>query len=150
MQLTPEADLLLACARRFAGTESPEGLRVRASRISDWKAAKELARGHWMEPLVAWYLNTDCAGMFTSDFHNDLHTTLRRNTVDFMLLSVDLIRILRFFQAQSIPVVPFKGPTLTAMLSDETPWRESCDLDLDDAIKSPIEYGSPLAKFWAE
>jgi hypothetical protein len=85
MQLTPEADLLLACARRFAGTECPEGIRVRASRISDWNATMNLARSHWMEPLAAWYLNTDCAGMFASGFHNDLRTALRRSTANFML-----------------------------------------------------------------
>ena len=41
-QLSPATDLLLAIARRFAGTESPEGLRFHAGRISDWSAAMDL------------------------------------------------------------------------------------------------------------
>ncbi len=130
MQLTPEADFLLACARRFAGTESPQGLRLRASRISDWNAAIDLARAHWIEPLAAWYLSTGCAGTLAPGLHENLHATLHRNTANFLLLSAGLIKVLRLLQAQSVPVVPLKGPVLAAMLCDEIPWRESCDLDL--------------------
>src|ERR1700693_6189200 len=119
MQLTTEADLLQACARRFAGTESPEGIRVRASRISDWNAAMNLARGHLMEPLVVWYLGTDCIGMFASDFQDNLQATLRRNTANIMLLGAHLLKTLRILRARSIPVVPLKGPVLAAMLCDE-------------------------------
>lgn len=130
MQLTPEADLLLACTRRFAGTESSEDVRVRASQISDWNAAIDLARGHCLEPLIAWYLQTDCAGMFAKDFHDGLRVTLRRSTANLMLLCTDLTKVLRILEEHSIPVVPLKGPVLAAMLCDEIPWRESCDLDL--------------------
>src|SRR5580704_11218092 len=103
MQLTPQAHLLLACARRFAGTESPDGIRVSAGRISDWNAAMDLARGHRMEPLAAWYLNTDCAGMLAPELHDSLHATLRRSTANFLLLSADLIKVLRILQVQNIP-----------------------------------------------
>jgi hypothetical protein len=129
-QLSPAADLLRAIARRFAGSESPEGLRSHASRISDWSAAMDLARAHGMEPLAAWYLSTDCAGMFAPDFHDGLHATLQRNTANFVLLSTDLIRVLRILRARGIPVVPLKGPVLAVTLFNEIPWRESCDLDL--------------------
>lgn len=130
MNITPEADFLLACARRFAGTESRDGLRVRASRISDWNAAMDLARAHWMQPLAAWYLNTDCAGMLPPELHDSLHATLHRNTANFLLLSADLIKVLRILDAQNIPVVPLKGPVLATMLCDDIVWRESSDLDL--------------------
>ena len=130
MQLTPAADLLVAVARRFAGTESADGLRFHAGRISDWSAAMDLARAHGMEPLAAWYLNTDCAGMFAPDFYDSLSAKLQRNTANFVLLSTDLIKLLRIFRARGIPVVPLKGPVLAVTLFNEIPWRESCDLDL--------------------
>jgi hypothetical protein len=79
----------------------------------------DLARGHWMEPLVAWYLNIDCAGMFATDFDDGLRTTLHRSTTNLMLLSANLIKILRILKAHTIPVVPFKGPVLATMLCDE-------------------------------
>jgi hypothetical protein len=129
MQLSPAADLLLAIARRFAGSESPEGIRSYAGRISDWSAAMDLARAHGMEPLAAWYLNTDCAGMFAPDFYDRMRATLQRNTANFVLLSTDLIKVLRILQARGIPVVPLKGPVLAVTLFNEIPWRESCDLD---------------------
>ena len=130
MQQTPAAELLLAIARRFAGIESPEGLRLRASRVTEWSAAMELARAHGMEPLAAWYLDTDCAGMFAPDFYDRLHATLQRNTANFVLLTTDLIKVLRILRARGIPVVPLKGPVLAGTLFNEIPWRESCDLDL--------------------
>ena len=130
MQLPPAADLLLAIARRFAGIESPDGIRFHAGRISDWSAAMDLARAHGMEPLAAWYLNTDCAGMFAPDFYDRLHAILQRNTANFVLLSTDLIKVLRILRTCGIPVVPLKGPVLAVTLFNEIPWRESCDLDL--------------------
>ena len=130
MQQTSAAELLLAIARRFAGIESQEGLRLRASRVTDWSAAMDLARAHGMEPLAAWYLDTDCAGMFAPDFYDRLHATLQRNTANFVLLSTDLIKVLRILRARGIPVVPLKGPVLAITLFNEIPWRESCDLDL--------------------
>ena len=129
-QQTLAAELLLAVARRFAGSESPEGLRVRASRVTDWRAAMDLARAHGMEPLAAWYLDTDCAGMFAPDFYDRLRATLQSNTANFVLLSTDLIKALRIFRACDIPVVPLKGPVLAVTLFNQIPWRESCDLDL--------------------
>src|SRR5260370_22652520 len=90
----------------------------------------DLARAHGMEPLAAWYLNTDCAGMFAPDLYDRLQAKLQRNTANFVLLSTDLIKVLRIFQACGIPAVPLKGPVLAATLFNEIPWRESCDLDL--------------------
>ena len=130
MQLTPETDLVLAIARRFAGSETPEGLRLCASRISDWSVAMSLARAHGMEPLAAWYLNTDCAGVLATDFHDHLNAILQRNTAKFVLLSTDLIKVLRILESRGIAVVPLKGPVLATTLFNEIPWRESCDLDL--------------------
>ena len=129
-QLSPAADLLLAVARRFVGSESKEELRLYASRISDWNAAIDLARSHAMEPLAAWHLNTDGAGMLAPNIHERLQAILQRNTANFMLLSTDLINVLRILRARSISVVPLKGPVLAASLFDEMPWRDSVDLDL--------------------
>jgi hypothetical protein len=130
MQLSSAAELLLAVARRFVGSESKEGLRLHASRISDWNAAMDLARAHAMEPLAAWYLNTDCAGMFAPNIHVRLRAILQRNTANFMLLSTDLIKVLRILRAHGISVVPVKGPVLASSLFNEMPWRDSLDLDL--------------------
>jgi hypothetical protein len=129
-QLAPAVDLLLSIARRFAGTESAEGLRVCAGRISDWSAAMGLARAHGMQPLAALYLNADCPEMLTPEFRERLHATLQCNTINFVLLSTDLIKVLRLLRARGIRVVPLKGPVLAASLFNEIPWRESCDLDL--------------------
>jgi hypothetical protein len=130
MQLRPDSDFLLACARRFAGTQSADGLRARAARVPDWESALELARAHGMEPLAAWYLNTDCNGMLAPQLHRRLHEVMRRTAAASLLLSAELIKVLNILQAHHVQAVPLKGPVLAAMLCDEIAWRESCDLDL--------------------
>ncbi|HKD66041.1 MAG TPA: nucleotidyltransferase family protein [Candidatus Binataceae bacterium] len=130
MNVTPETDLLLACARRFACTASPAEFRDRAGRITDWPAAISLARAHWMEPLAAWYLDTECAELLPSAIREVLRAAIHRSAVNFLLLSAELIKVLCVLDAGGIRVVPLKGPVLAAMLCDENPWRESCDLDL--------------------
>jgi hypothetical protein len=130
MILSPETDLLLACTRHFAGTCGDAGVVERARRIEDWSAVMELARAHWMEPLVAWQLRTLCADLLEPSFAADVDHILRYNTARHLLLSAELIKVLGILEAERIPAVPLKGPVLAAMLCDEIPWRESCDLDL--------------------
>jgi hypothetical protein len=68
--------------------------------------------------------------MFGPDFYRRMHAKLERNTANFMLLSTDLIKVLRILRARGIPVVPLKGPVMAITLFNEIPWRDSCDLDL--------------------
>jgi hypothetical protein len=130
MPLTPASDLLLASLRWFAGTGDPAGLRERARRIQDWDAAIDLARAHWLHPLIAWQLRCACADLLEPALAAHLHQILRLSTAKHLLLSADLAKALDIFQAHGIEAVPIKGPLLAAALCDEIPWRDSVDLDL--------------------
>src|SRR5215469_10642738 len=110
MQLIPEADLLLACTRHFAGTCDCAEVVKRARSIRDWSAAIDLARAHWIEPLVAWQLRSTCSDLLEPDLLTGLDQVLRYNTARHLLLASDLIKVLRIFKALRIPVVPLKGP----------------------------------------
>jgi hypothetical protein len=129
--VTPTAtELLLASLRWFAGTGDAETMRQCAARIQDWDAAIELARAHWLEPLLAWQLRSACADMLEPAFAARLHRVVRASTAKHLLLAANLHKLLEIFQAHGIAAVPLKGPLLAAALCDEIPWRDSADLDL--------------------
>jgi hypothetical protein len=130
MNLTPESDLLLACTGHFAGTCGDADVVERARRIEDWSAVIDLARAHWMEPLVAWQLKSICPDLLDPDLSAHLDQMLRFNTAKHLLLSADLIKVLAILEAEQIAAVTLKGPVLAATLCDDIPWRDSCDLDL--------------------
>jgi hypothetical protein len=59
-----------------------------------------------------------------------LKKTCRANTVRCLYLTAELINILRLFQAQNIPVIPYKGPVLAAQAYGDVALREFEDLDI--------------------
>jgi hypothetical protein len=129
VELTAETRLLLASLREFAGTGGPENLRIHASEVHEWEGFIDLARAHWMEPLVAWQLRAACAEMLGPAVLPALDTIIRRSAARHLLLSAELIKVLRILRAHGIAVLPFKGPVLAATLCDQMVWRESSDLD---------------------
>jgi hypothetical protein len=129
-QITAEARLVLACLRCFVGTGDAGAVRELAREIHDWEAALDLARAHWVEPLVAWYLKANCADLMDSVTIANLDRVLRYCTASHLMLCVTLRNVLDVLTQHNIGVVPVKGPVLAAMLCDEIPWRDSCDLDL--------------------
>ena len=105
-------------------------MRESARDIQDWDAVMELARAHWVEPLMAWYLKTGCADLLDSRTIAILDGILRYCAASHLMLCVTLRNILGVLAQHNIAVVPVKGPVLAEMLCDEIPWRDSVDLDL--------------------
>ncbi len=130
MSLTPETDLLLTCTRHFAGTCGDADVIERARRIQDWPAVMDLARTHCMEPLMGWQLKSLCPDVVDGDFSAHLDQVLRFYTARHLMLSANLIKVLGILEGEGIQAVALKGPVLAAMLCDDIPWRDSCDLDL--------------------
>jgi hypothetical protein len=129
-QISAEARLLLSCVRCFAGTGGTGAIRDSVREIHDWDALMELARAHWIEPLVAWYLKTNCADLLDPGMLANQGAIVRRCMAHYLMLCVSLRKVLDLLAKHHIVVVPVKGPALSAMLCREIPWRESCDLDL--------------------
>ena len=122
--------LLLACARWFVGTSSAGEVQSGLRDLGGYERLMQLAQVHWIEPIVAWCLKTECTDMLDAGFAADLDRVLRRSTRRDLLLRKELLDVARILQQNSIAAVPLKGPVLSAALCEEVAWRESCDLDL--------------------
>ena len=117
--MTPELDFLLRCLRpRHPGTPASSP----ASPPLDWPAFLRLAEYHGVRPLVHQALAETAPPELTQFF--------RAHTINTLVLTAELLRILRLLDAQGIRAVPFKGPALAQSLYGDLALREFCDLDL--------------------
>jgi Uncharacterised nucleotidyltransferase len=129
VEIVHEMRLLLACLRWFVGTAGIENVRIRAREVRSWSAFIRLAQAHWLEPLVAWQLRNACPEMVEPALLVALDKIIHRSAARHLLLTVELIKVLRILDEHGIAAVPLKGPVLAATLCDQIVWRESSDLD---------------------
>jgi hypothetical protein len=124
---TPEAELLLLCARRKWDEERAREL---LASVTDWDPVMKLAGRHGLAPLVYWRLKGEHAeqvpaGVFTRLRDSYLHA-LRRG----ILYERELIRILDLLASRGIDAVGYKGPLLAAMTHRQVGLRDFADLDI--------------------
>src|SRR5271156_6182168 len=118
-KITAESRLVMACVRYFTGTGDIGAMRESVRDIQDWGAVMELAREHWVEPLMAWYLKTGCADLLEPRTIANLDGILRYCTASHLMLCLTLRNVLGILVQHNIAVVPVKGPVLAEMLCNE-------------------------------
>jgi hypothetical protein len=81
-------------------------------------------------PLLERHLTAIAPGVAPPGAQEQLKKTCRANTVRCLYLTAELINILRLFQSQNIPAIPYKGPVLAAQAYGDVALREFEDLDI--------------------
>jgi hypothetical protein len=125
-----EVDLMLCCAR--TSSTSPNTARIKEIAVQDidWQAFLRLATLHGVRPLVYQMLHKTCWEALPAAARLELSQFFSANSAKNRFLAGELLDILRLFEAEHIPAVPFKGPLLTAVLYDNLALREFVDLDI--------------------
>lgn len=126
----PEAELLLCCAQ--IGEDSERAVRIRAllHKEIDWPYLLRTARAHGMMPLLYWHLNTNYLDVVPKTAMDELRQRFQDNARRNLFLTGELLRLLNLFEAQGIPTVPYKGPTLAAAVYGNVALRQFADLDI--------------------
>lgn len=120
------AELLSAIARTSI---DPLGLGALAERVKDWNAVIERSRQHRISPMC--YLRLERAGSHVpSGVLEQLRLDYERNAVHNLANAAELISILKMFEGDSIPAIPFKGVVLAASAYGNMMARHGGDLDL--------------------
>lgn len=125
-RLRREFELLVACLRRDL---RPQMQRAPLEEI-DWEAFLSLAVRHRVVPQLVRYVKRHPDHALPGNVVDSLverNTSLLRNN---LRLAGELVRIARRFEAESIPLVAFKGPTLAQDLYGSLTDRQFVDLDL--------------------
>jgi hypothetical protein len=106
----------------------------------DWDYILTVGRWHGVLPLVYWHLRGVPPPLLPAAVGERLKLGFERNQRRNLYLSLQLGAILKRFAAQSIPAIPYKGPTLAVMAYGRLAFREFLDLDLllkkDDVLRA--------------
>jgi hypothetical protein len=125
----PEIRLILCCSRTRMDERTTHALRGLAGRI-DWPSVIPLALAQGVLPLVYTNLRALVAGEvpapLLADMRDRFHGSVRRS----LLLTQELLAVLARFEAENLPVIPFKGPVLGADVYGNVALRQFTDLDL--------------------
>jgi hypothetical protein len=134
-----EAALLLQCTRVTLALGDEERIRDLLREGIDWNALLPFAQRHGMVPLLYRHLR-GLADLVPGKPLDTLRDTALSNAVHSMMLMVELREILRLFEANGIPALPYKGPVLALQLYGETALRQMSDLDVlvrrEDAVRA--------------
>ncbi len=96
----------------------------------DWEIAIEKAEFHGVLPMLLSAVEMDRREGFPPAELERLRRRFNDYELRTLLLSRELIRLLDLFETAGIPVIPFKGPVLAAVLYGDPAMRRSDDLDL--------------------
>ena len=126
----PEKQLLVCCARTRITPDIANAIRKILAGPVDWDYLLWEAEENSITPLLERHLSAIAPGAAPPAAQEQLKKTCRANTVRCLYLTAELINILRLFQAQNIPIIPYKGPVLAAQAYGDVALREFEDLDI--------------------
>jgi hypothetical protein len=128
--ISPEADLLICCARTTLDRATKDRILALVQQDIDWTYLNDLAEHHQVMPLLYRNLNATCAGAVPEPALNHLRRFFYANAMTGALLSEELVQILNLFTANNIVVAPYKGPALAASVYGDVVFRTVGDLDV--------------------
>src|SRR5713226_1640560 len=121
-----EFRLVLACS-----VLPTDGVLVRhlASQVENWEKVLKYAEWHELTPLICHALiDSGCSLSAAASEH--LASNARQNTQKNLLLTAELLRIMRALVGEKIRAIPYKGPVLAASTYGSLAMRGFCDLDI--------------------
>jgi hypothetical protein len=133
-KLDPEAELLLQCAQRELDTNAIERVVSLLRQDLNWELLLRLAQRNGLLPLLAFHLavhpSESVEELIPSQHREFLRDYFKKNKALNTLLTGELLRLLKVFDAQRIEAMPYKGPALAVELYGDLALRQFCDLDV--------------------
>ena len=127
---TREFELLRFCARTAIDSKTHEKIGLHLETAIDWDFLIETAHLHRVLPLIY----RTFADSYTNHVPKRAMERLRKafyaNAKRNLFLTAELFQVLMAFEQHKIPVIPYKGPILSAALYGEVSLREFSDLDV--------------------
>lgn len=129
MQIDPETREILKAISQCSFHGDGQRFENLAERISDWNSLIARARQHRVVPLLyARLMETDAP--VPPEIRELLRIDYDRNAFRSLANATELISILKRFDQQGIPAMPFKGVVLAASVYKSLTIRPAGDLDL--------------------
>lgn len=121
-------ELLRAIVRR-SPDPAMEGVDQLAGKVRDWDSLLRLADRHRMTPML--FLRIEDMGKAVPlTVQERLRTEYQRNVFHSLANAAELIAVLKVFDQEMIPAMPFKGVVLAASVYHDLSMRPAGDLDI--------------------
>ena len=127
--LKPEWSVLLTACSRLAPDEKQLRLRYLLESRVHWQRLFALADQHGVQPLLHQSLD-GVRDLIPAEHWRALEQSHQTNLHKALLLSRELIRIVRHLRESGLDVMPYKGPALAEFLYGDIALRQSGDIDL--------------------
>jgi hypothetical protein len=128
--LIPEMQLLLSCCRASVSEKDWAKVKLLSCSSIDWDVFLKLAFRHRVYPLVYRILNNFAENGLPKQALKNLQGLFESNRQRGLLLTAELVRLIKLFEQKRIPVMPLKGPVLALQIYGDSGLRHAGDLDL--------------------
>ncbi|MEP7190974.1 MAG: nucleotidyltransferase family protein, partial [Roseiflexaceae bacterium] len=125
-----EDRLLLACARTTIDQLAADQIKSLLRPNIDWEYLTERADLHCVTPLLNRSLSMVSPDAIPAQALMPIRQRVREIAQSNLHLTGELLRLLTVFDQQSIPIIPFKGPTLAMQAYGDIALRPFGDLDV--------------------
>jgi hypothetical protein len=127
---SPEAELLLCCARTSLDAQHLERARTLLGGVIQWDELLRMAWLHRVLPLLYWHLWQIGRDTVPEPVLDKLRTVFSRNAGRNLRLMREVHEILGLLAANHISAIPYKGPVLAQQIYGNLALREIGDLDI--------------------
>jgi hypothetical protein len=136
----PELELLLCCARKSIDAARSKRISELVQEQIDWPYLMRTAFAHGVMPLLFKNLSAICWDQVPAAVGAQVRNSFEANVQRNLLLTAELVRLLRLFEDQGISALPYKGPVLAASVYGDVSLRSYTDLDIlvhkDEILKA--------------
>lgn len=125
-----EEELLLRSCHILRDSVVAEAIGTLLQEDVDWKRLLRLAAEHRMMPLLHWHLSAAPSELVPRDVLNRLQSHFHATHLRNLSVTGELLRLVRTFREQHVPLMPYKGPVLASLAYGNLALREFIDLDI--------------------
>jgi hypothetical protein len=129
-QIRPEDALILSCIRKWSDSERAEQIRSLIRKGIDWSYLIQASIRHGLLPILYKTLEATCREEVTENGFAKLKDYFRGNTLQNLALTGELQNLLSLFKTNGISAIPYRGPTLAALVYGDISYRQFVDLDI--------------------
>ncbi len=139
VNIRPEHEILLCCARTHLTSEQAARLCTSLREDLDWDYLLKAAGWHGLISILYWHLNANCPDAVPAEILHRLREHFYHNAQHNLFLTGELIKILKLFESNGIPAVPYRGPSIALSAYGNLALRSFVDIDIlvhkEDALR---------------
>jgi hypothetical protein len=128
-KLRPELELILCCARTRLDEKTAGRVRALLHGELNWSDVVATSFQHHVAPFLYENLKLTAEELVPTVWLDSLRQYVRESSGLSLFLLTELLRIHEIFEAQQLPLIPYKGPVLSWLAYQNLTGRTFIDLD---------------------